>query len=97
MTIKKSSILFNVLGNDIRFKIVNHLASGEKCVCNIFKFLGLAQNLVSHHLAILRENNLIVDRKDGKWVYYSLNKKTLKELKKVLDSILNTKNNNSIC
>lgn len=97
MTIIKSSELYGVLGNDIRFKIISCLASGEKCVCNIFKKLGLPQNLVSHHLGILRESGFIVDRKDGKWVYYSLNKKTLVELKKALDNILNVKKDNLSC
>ncbi|MDO8668038.1 MAG: metalloregulator ArsR/SmtB family transcription factor [bacterium] len=95
MTSKKSHELCCVLGNNIRFKIINYLASGEKCVCNIFKKFGLPQNLTSHHLGILRESGFIVDRKDGKWVYYSLNKKTLIELKKTIDNILNVKKDNS--
>ncbi|MDD4271293.1 MAG: metalloregulator ArsR/SmtB family transcription factor [Patescibacteria group bacterium] len=88
MAIKKTYKLFNILGNDIRFNIVNYLASEEKCVCNIFKKFNLPQNLTSHHLGILRENKVISDRKDGKRVYYSLNKKTLAELKKTLEKIL---------
>lgn len=88
MSIKKTFKLFDILGNDIRFNIVNYLSSGEKCVCNIFRKLNLPQNLTSHHLGILRENKVISDRKDGKWVYYSLNKKTLAELKKTLEKIL---------
>ncbi len=88
MLTNKSSDLFCVLGNDIRFRIVDYLASGEKCVCNIFKRLDLPQNLASHHLSILRENGLIADRKEGKWVYYSLNKKGLLSAKKLLEDIL---------
>lgn len=91
MTTKKSSERFGALGNEIRFKIVGYLASGEKCVCHIFKKLDLPQNLVSHHLGILRENSLIADRKDGKWVYYSLNKKALAESIKVLENIMSEK------
>jgi len=97
MITKKPSDLFSVLGNDTRFRIVGFLASGEKCVCNIFKKLDLPQNLVSHHLGILREKGLIADRKDGKWVYYSLNKKVLEESKKALADILNVKRKNSSC
>lgn len=86
--------MFSALGNDIRFRIVEYLASEEKCVCRIFKKLDLPQNLVSHHLGILREKGLITDRKDGKWVYYSLNKKALEESKKALADILNVKREN---
>ena len=85
---KNSAKLFDALGNNIRFNIVDYLCSGEKCVCCIFKKLNRPQNLVSHHLAILRENGLIMDRKDGKWVYYRLNKKSLEKLKKVLNNLI---------
>jgi len=90
MAIKKFE-LFSALGNEIRFRIVGYLATGEKCVCCIFKKLSLPQNLVSHHLGILRENRIIADRKDGKWVYYSLNKQTLGQAKKALVDILDVK------
>ena len=85
---------FNALGNDTRLRIISYLASGEKCVCNIFQRLDLPQNLVSHHLKILRQRGFIADRKAGKWVFYSLNKRTLFESRKFLDNIFNkTKNN----
>lgn len=88
MTIKNTAKLFDALGNGIRFSIVDYLGSGGKCVCCIFKKLNLPQSLVSHHLAILRENGLITDRKDGKWVYYRLNKKSLEKLKKTLNNLI---------
>lgn len=91
MAIKKSAGLFNALGNEIRFKIVCCLAGGEKCVCCLFKKLALPQNLVSHHLAILKENGLISDRKEGKWVYYFLNKKALARAKTALADIIQAK------
>lgn len=88
MTQKNSTKLFDALGNGIRFNIINYLCSGEKCVCCILKKLNLPQNLVSHHLAILRKNGLITDHKNGKWVYYSLNKKNLEKLKKTLNNLI---------
>lgn len=79
--------LLKALSDNTRVDIVLILATGEKCVCEIFKHLKLPQNLVSHHLGILRTNKLITSRKDGKWVYYSLNRKKIKELYKIIEEI----------
>lgn len=61
------------LGNPIRLDILKCLMHRERCVCVLFEKLKLPQNLVSHHLAILRKNGFIKARKEGKWVHYSLN------------------------
>ena len=45
---------------------------GELCVCDLAWISGRAQNLVSHHLRALRSNGLVVSRRDGKLVMYSL-------------------------
>ena len=88
MAKKKTSELFNILGNDIRFNIVSYLSSGEKCVCEIFKEFKLAQNLVSHHLAILRDSGLVSARRKGRYIYYTLNKKALLKAQKDLEKII---------
>ena len=56
-----------------RLKILNLLADGERGGCEIHQPLGLPQNLASHHLKALKETGLVVSRKEGKWVHYSLN------------------------
>jgi DNA-binding transcriptional ArsR family regulator len=45
---------------------------GELCVCDLAWISGRAQNLVSHHLRVLRSHGLISGRRDGKMVMYSL-------------------------
>lgn len=84
--------LLKILGNKIRLDILLYLRGGEKCVCNIFDHLGVPQNLVSHHLALLRESNLIKARKTGKWVHYSLNPVRFSELKKFIKILTSVKN-----
>jgi len=83
--------ILKVLSDDVRFDIVLLLATGKKCVCEIYESLKLKQSIVSHHLGVLRENNLIESDKDGKWVYYSLNRKRIEELQKLLAKIVATK------
>jgi len=85
MNHKNMAQAFKVLGGSERIKIIRYLSTGEKCVCGIFKHLKLSQNLVSYHLSELRKNNLIIARKEGKWVYYSLNKKSFAELREFLE------------
>lgn len=55
-----------------RLSIVQALRSGERCVCELQVELDLAQPLLSHHLRILREAGIVDDRREGRWVYYSL-------------------------
>jgi ArsR family transcriptional regulator len=63
------------LSDEIRLRILALLAGGEACVCDIVEVLGMPQNLVSHHLSVLRRAGLARDRRDesdGRWVYYSI-------------------------
>lgn len=92
MNRKVISQLLKVLGNNIRMDILQYLRGGEKCVCNIFDHLHLSQNLVSHHLAILRKSDFIKARKDGKWVYYSLNPVQFTELNNFIEAFSSVRN-----
>ncbi|MBN1584800.1 helix-turn-helix transcriptional regulator [Candidatus Uhrbacteria bacterium] len=65
------------LSDGNRLRILCVLREGERCVCDVWRFLGLSQNLVSHHLKTLRDAGLIVSRKDGLKVLYSLNREAL--------------------
>ena len=92
---KDESILkkfFKLLGDESKFKIVSELKNGEKCVCVIYKELGLEQTLVSHHLSALKKAGLINGRKAGKWVYYSINKEAFKEIENLYDNSFRIKN-----
>ena len=71
--------LLKIASDENRLSIISLLREGELCVCKIYDALELSQSLVSHHLAILRSYNLVNDRREGKWVHYSLNKETLRK------------------
>jgi DNA-binding transcriptional ArsR family regulator len=60
------------LGHPARMRIVDMLQSGELCVCQITEVLKLAPSTVSAHLKELRRAGLVLERKDGKWVHFSL-------------------------
>jgi ArsR family transcriptional regulator len=71
-----------------RLKILCLLKDGEKCVCDIWQCLKLSQNLVSHHLKVLRDLNLISSKKVSLKVFYKLNQKAVKKYLKELEKIL---------
>lgn len=64
---------FKALGDPIRLDIVTMLAGKELCVCEIIAAFRVSQPTISHHLRVLREADLVLDRKEGKWIYYRLN------------------------
>lgn len=58
-----------------RLKILDLLKENRHCVCEIMNHLNFSQSLVSHHLADLKENQLVNSEKVGQRVYYSISKK----------------------
>lgn len=67
--------LLKTLGHPARLRILALLRGGEMCVCQINSVIGLAASTVSEHLTELRRAGLLVERKDGRWVYYELKPK----------------------
>ena len=74
---KKYSKYFKAFGDPSRLKIISILANREMTVNDIVEQMGLAQPTVSRHLAILREAEVVIDRRQGQNVFYSLNKNTV--------------------
>lgn len=64
--------LYKALAHPSRLRILALLREGELCVCQINAVIGLAGSTLSEHLAELRRAGLLTERKDGRWVYYTL-------------------------
>ena len=77
-----------IISEGNRLKILCLLEKGEKCVCEIWQYLKLPQNLVSHHLKTLKDFNLILSRKEGVKIFYKINKKVVKKYLKLLNKYL---------
>jgi ArsR family transcriptional regulator, arsenate/arsenite/antimonite-responsive transcriptional repressor len=71
------STIFKALSDETRLRIVKLLEKGELCVCDIVAALDIVQPKASFHLGVLKEAGLIKDRKQGKWIHYSLNETDL--------------------
>ncbi len=69
---KMLSKFFKVLGHPFRVKLLTALVDNEACVCHLEKVLGKRQAYISQHLMALREADFIKARREGKYIYYSL-------------------------
>ncbi|MBQ8538436.1 MAG: winged helix-turn-helix transcriptional regulator [Ruminococcus sp.] len=63
---------FKVFSDSTRIRIMSALFQGELSVCCIAEILNMEQSTISHQLRVLRRENLVKVRKDGKQSYYSL-------------------------
>lgn len=77
--------VFKALSDKNRLKIIDMLSCGELCNCDIMEGLKLTQPTISHHMKILQHADLVNVRKEGKWSYYTLNKKVFNDLCRFID------------
>ena len=88
MTTSNVCKISKALSDQNRLKIIKLLSRGEKCGCVLLEAFNITQPTLSHHMQILSECDLIKTRKEGKWMHYSLNKKTLQTYRDAINSIL---------
>ena len=62
------------LADDTRQQILVMLLDGEKCVSDIVEAFNMSQPTISHHLGILKQFKLVTSRKEGKLVFYDINR-----------------------
>ena len=60
------------LAHPVRILIVEALARGERCVCELNRLADIDQSNISRHLAMLKQAGIVSDRRDGMKVFYSL-------------------------
>ncbi|MCO5187971.1 MAG: metalloregulator ArsR/SmtB family transcription factor [Anaerolineae bacterium] len=75
LTPDQISTSLKALADPNRLRIFERLTQGDSCNCELRDELGLAPNLLSHHLNVLSKAGLIHsrrDRVDGRWIYYAI-------------------------
>lgn len=82
-------LFFSSLANKNRLQIINTLRSGKKCVNEICQESGFEQTMVSHNLKRLEHCGMVFVEQDGKFRYYSVNRKTIKPLLELIDKHMN--------
>ena len=74
MGLRDYESVMKAVADPTRVRTLKILEGGEMCVCQVIAILSLGQSTVSKHLFLLRAAGLIRDRRDRKWVHYSLNR-----------------------
>lgn len=76
----RAARLFHALSDETRLCILERLRRGERCVCELTDALDAAQSRLSFHLRVLKEAGLVTDRREGRWMYYTLNAEKLADV-----------------
>jgi ArsR family transcriptional regulator len=79
-----AALRFRALGDETRLRILEALATGERCVSDLMDALGLGQSLVSHHLRALREAGLVTVRCEGRRINYTISEPALAAVRLVV-------------
>jgi len=90
--LENSADLLRAIGNPVRIFILNQLAkAGEKTVnemrSELPELFAVSQSSFSQHLSHLRKFDLVVFRKEGLYVYYSVNNEQMEKVQEVLDGL----------
>ena len=85
---KKQVRILKALADPTRLKIVKALGINELCVCELMLLLNATQSTVSHHLRILKDVDIVTERRQGKWSFHKLNDHKILSLLMVLDDLV---------
>ncbi len=97
---RQTAIIFKAFCDENRIRILKMLKNGEKCACKILEELNVTQPTLSHHMKILCDSGIVVGRKEGKWMHYSISAegaKVASDCLKVLTSLNYGCENKSCC
>ena len=99
MSEKKTAELFKAFCDENRIKILKLLQSGEKCACHLNEKINVSQPTMSHHMKVLCDSGVVVGRKDGKWMHYSISPEGAKAAVNILAGLIevNTDDEQSFC
>ena len=73
--------VFKALADETRIKIVDMLSCGEMCACKILESFNITQPTLSYHMKILTDCGLVVGKRDGAWMIYSMKSESVEQLK----------------
>ncbi|TKS63320.1 MAG: transcriptional regulator [Nitrospira sp.] len=87
VSLKKSVTLFHALSDETRLALLEQLIEGEQCVCELTDAMKATQSRLSFHLKVLKDAGFIRDRREGRWMYYSIDPDAVEELETVVNTL----------
>jgi len=87
-SLRKATLILRAVNHPIRKNILELLdSSDEMIVTDLYVQLRVEQSVVSQHLAILRKAGILITRRKGKFIYYSIDRARIKDINKMVDDI----------
>ena len=85
---KRMAVMFKAFADENRIQILELLRDGERCACRLLEEMKITQPTLSHHMKILCDSGIVVGRKAGKWMHYSISAEGIGDVRNYLDEII---------
>lgn len=85
---KRTASMFKAFCDENRLQILELLQDGERCACRLLDEMKITQPTLSHHMKILCDSGVVVGRKEGKWMHYSISKDGLEDVMNYLNELM---------
>lgn len=92
---RNTALIFKAFCDENRIRILNILKDSEKCACRLLEALSVTQPTLSHHMKILCDSGIVLGRKEGKWMYYSISEDGLSKAQEYIEFLLFKKEANN--
>lgn len=97
MDYKETETRFKAFCDESRLQILELLRGGERCACKILDEMQITQPTLSHHMKILCDAGIVVGRKEGKWMHYSISEEGLQKVTDYLVGLMKSTKMEVIC
>ena len=84
---RKIASVFKAFCDENRIHILKLLCSGEKCACKLLEEMSISQPTLSHHMKILCDSGIVVGRREGKWMHYSVSAEGVRVARELLNTL----------
>ena len=89
--------VLKALADETRLEILQMLHEEELCACKIQEHFAITQPTLSYHMKILVQSGLVIGRKDGLWMHYSINNVNFEATRNLLDYYMQSTNQETAC
>lgn len=97
LTDKQVTVVFKAFCDENRIQIIKLLQNGERCACELLEEMSLSQPTLSHHMKILCDSGIVIGRKDGKWMHYSISAEGAEFAKSCITELATVTENGKKC
>jgi ArsR family transcriptional regulator, arsenate/arsenite/antimonite-responsive transcriptional repressor len=87
VALNNAASVFHALSDETRLSLLDQLKRGEQCVCELTEVMKAGQSRLSFHLKVLKDAGLLLDRREGRWMYYSINPEAIDQLEDLVNGL----------